>query len=86
MADTQKTVAQPTKLRRNGGPVRLYSKGVFTGFKTSKRNQYENQAFVKIQGVQERTDAQHYMGKRVAYIYKAEREIQGSKFRVRWGR
>lgn len=31
-------------------------------------------------------DSDFYLGKRVAYVYKAKREVDGSRIRVIWGR
>ena len=39
-----------------------------------------------IEGVGNKEDAQFYLGKRVAYVYRAKREVNGSKVRVIWGR
>ena len=41
---------------------------------------------MKIDGVRTKEDTQFYVGKRVAYVYKAKKELQGSKFRVMWGK
>ena len=41
---------------------------------------------IQVEGVQTTKDAQFYLGKRVAYVYRAQREINGSKVRVIWGR
>ncbi|KAF5355140.1 hypothetical protein D9756_005459 [Leucocoprinus leucothites] len=64
----------------------LYSKGRVLGHKRAKRNSRPNTSLVQIEGVANKEDAQFYLGKRVAYVYKAKREIQGSKIRVIWGR
>ncbi|KLO19123.1 ribosomal protein L35Ae, partial [Schizopora paradoxa] len=65
---------------------RLYSKGRVLGHKRGKRNSRPNTSLVQIEGVTTKDEAQFYLGKRVAFVYKAEREIRGSKVRVIWGR
>ncbi|KAI9488441.1 ribosomal protein L35A [Zychaea mexicana] len=64
----------------------LYSKGRVLGFERAKRTQNPNVSLIKLEGVQTTKDAQFYLGKRVAYVYRAKREINGSKLRVIWGR
>ncbi|KAJ7310690.1 ribosomal protein L35Ae-domain-containing protein [Mycena albidolilacea] len=44
-----------------------------------------NTSLIQIEGVTTKEDTQFYLGKRVAYVCKAKREIQGSKVRVIWG-
>ncbi|WVQ75543.1 hypothetical protein IAR50_005170 [Cryptococcus sp. DSM 104548] len=65
---------------------RLYTKGRIIGHKRGKRNSRPNQSLVQIEGVDSQESARAYLGKRVAYVYKAKREINGSKVRVIWGR
>ncbi|WWC98007.1 hypothetical protein V866_004896 [Kwoniella sp. B9012] len=65
---------------------RLYTKGRILGHKRGKRNSRPNQSLVQIEGVDSKEAARHYLGKRVAYVYKAKREINGSRVRVIWGR
>ncbi|SRR6266540_79907 len=65
--------------------ARLYAKGRVLGHKRAKRNTRPNTSLLQIEGVATKKDAQFYLGKRVAYVYKAKKEIQGSKIRVIWG-
>ena len=67
-------------------PVRLYGKGVILGYKRSKANSYSGITLLKIDGVKTKEDTQFYLGKRVAYVYKAKKEVKGTKFRVLWGK
>eukprot|EP00697_Spironema_sp_BW2_P009508 gnl/Spiro4/24454_TR12122_c0_g1_i1.p1 gnl/Spiro4/24454_TR12122_c0_g1~~gnl/Spiro4/24454_TR12122_c0_g1_i1.p1 ORF type:complete len:125 (-),score=19.03 gnl/Spiro4/24454_TR12122_c0_g1_i1:72-446(-) len=69
-----------------GRPVRLFSKGVVTGFRRSKVNQYPDCALIKIQGVNQRSEVPFYLGKRIAYVYKGKTLKNGTKIRVIWGR
>lgn len=59
---------------------RLYVKAVFTGYKRSQRNQHEHTALLKVDGVHNKNDAQWYVGKRVLYVYKAQRKMKVSVF------
>ena len=80
-APTKKKIVKKTKQ-----PVRLYAKGVILGYKRSKSNCYSNCTLLKIDGVRTKDDTQYYVGKKVAYVYKAKKEINHSKFRVMWGK
>ncbi|KAI0339518.1 60S ribosomal protein L33-A-like protein [Trametopsis cervina] len=68
------------------GSTRLYSKGRILGHKRAKRNTRPNTTLVQIEGVASKEDAQFYLGKRVAYVYRAKKKIEGSNVRVIWGR
>ncbi|THG97218.1 hypothetical protein EW026_g4745 [Hermanssonia centrifuga] len=68
------------------GSTRLYSKGRILGHKRGKRNTHPTTSLVQIEGVATKEDAQFYLGKRVAYVYRAKRKIEGSNVRVIWGR
>lgn len=52
-------------------PVRLWVKSKFLGFRRNRVNQRPNQALLAIEGVNDSKATQYYLGKRVAYIYRA---------------
>jgi large subunit ribosomal protein L35Ae len=51
-----------------------------------RRNTYHHTALIKVDGVSDNDAGNFYAGKRVAYIYKAEKKVGGSKFRAVWGK
>ncbi|KAK9235956.1 ribosomal protein L35A [Lipomyces kononenkoae] len=65
---------------------RLYVKGKHLAHQRGKRNSHPGVSLIQIEGVSSPKDAQFYFGKRVAYVYRAKKEIKGSKIRVIWGK
>ncbi|KAK6086454.1 60S ribosomal protein L33-A [Seiridium cupressi] len=49
-------------------------------------NTHPERSLVKIEGVDDTQAANFYLGKRVAFVYKAQKEVRGTKTRVIWGR
>ena len=64
----------------------LYVKGAFLGFCRGQRKQSQNKHLLSIDGVKSTADSAFYMGKRVAYIYRAKAVVKGTHYRVIWGR
>merc|ERR1711869_109610 len=75
-----------TKMVEKASSSRLYVRDLFLGYKRSKANQHTNMALLKLEHVECTKDATWYLGKRVAYVYKAKTEKQGGKFRCIWGK
>jgi len=65
---------------------RLYVKARHLSYQRGKRNTNPNTSLVQIEGVGSPKDATFYCGKRVAFVYRAKTERQGSKIRVIWGK
>ncbi|PRP77602.1 hypothetical protein PROFUN_00463 [Planoprotostelium fungivorum] len=67
--------------QQSSAPNRLYSKGVVTGFKRSLRNQYNHTSLLKLEDVNTKEATEFYLGKRVAYSFRAP-----SGLKVIWGK
>jgi large subunit ribosomal protein L35Ae len=65
---------------------RLYVKGRHLSYQRSRHNQTPSTSLVKIEGVDDTEAANFYLGKKVAYVYKGQKEIRGTKIRVIWGK
>ncbi|CAH2446928.1 60S ribosomal protein L33-A [Komagataella phaffii CBS 7435] len=64
---------------------RLYVKGKHVSFQRSKSVIHPKTSLIKIEGVENSKDAEFYIGKRIAYVYKGVKAINGTKVRVMWG-
>ncbi|KAF1971822.1 ribosomal protein L35Ae [Bimuria novae-zelandiae CBS 107.79] len=65
---------------------RLYVKGKHISYQRGKRNTNPGTSLLKLEGVDSTEAANFYCGKRVAYVYRAQRTVRGSKIRVIWGK
>ena len=79
-----KSKVQITKIVRKsktGRPPRLYLRAVFQGYRRTRRSQRENQARLRVEGLNDRTESRWYLGKRVVHVYKSSKG-----FKTIWGK
>merc|ERR1712083_48427 len=82
--------------KKHGISNRMYALAVFTGYRRSKRIQRCHTALLRIQECRTRKDAQFYVGKKCAFVYKVCRVRNHepepnfykhkAKYRVIWGK
>ena len=66
--------------------ILVYVKGKHLSYQRSKKSLNPNTSLIQIEGVTNPSDAKFYLGKRIAYVYRASKEVRGSKIRVIWGK
>lgn len=66
--------------------ARLYTKARHLSYQRSKHVTNPDVSLLQIEGVDTPEDAKFYLGKRVAFVYKGNKEKNGSKIRVIWGK
>lgn len=60
--------------------------GRHVSYQRAKRNTNPSTSLLQLEGVGSTEAAKFYLGKRVAFVYRAHKEIRGSKIRVIWGK
>ncbi|KAH7292002.1 hypothetical protein KP509_29G046500 [Ceratopteris richardii] len=61
-------------------------RGSILGYKRGKSNQYPSTSLIQIEGVNTVQEVDWYLGKRIAYVYKAKTKKNGTLYRAIWGR
>lgn len=77
---------KPIARKSSAKQVRLWVRAKFTGFRRSKVQQNTNQCILSLEGVNDRSAARYYFGKRVVYVYKKSSGQKDKRFRTIWGR
>ncbi|TLS25823.1 hypothetical protein PpBr36_07699 [Pyricularia pennisetigena] len=78
---TSITIKMPTEAGH-----RLYVKGRHLSYQRSRHTNRPETSLIKIEGVDDTNAANFYLGKKVAYVYRAQKEVRGTKIRVIWGK
>jgi large subunit ribosomal protein L35Ae len=56
-------------------------RATFLTFRKGKTTQSENQALLKIEGLNDRKEVPYYLGKRVVYVYKTTKGFRVNIFK-----
>ncbi|KAK1834842.1 ribosomal protein L35A [Podospora conica] len=65
---------------------RLYVKGRHLSYQRSRHTTHAKTSLIKIEGVDSTESANFYLGKKIAYVSRAQKEVRGTKIRVIWGK
>merc|ERR1711908_45550 len=72
-AQAKKQVASKKEAKEAKTGSRLYVKGVVCGYRRALTNQKNHISLIRIQGVDDSEDLKFYLGKRIMYMYRADR-------------
>ncbi|KAK1250606.1 hypothetical protein MKX08_010609 [Trichoderma sp. CBMAI-0020] len=61
-------------------------RGRHLSYQRSRNITHPGTSLIKIEGVDSTAAANFYAGKKVAYVYRGQKEIRGTKIRVIWGK
>merc|ERR1719478_2022908 len=87
--ETRPAVDAPAAAGKSSQPIRLYVKGTVVGYRrggANSGNHYNHTSLINIDGLKERSSVDWYLGKKIAYIFKAKRKKNNTQFRVIWGK
>mgnify|MGYP001809754445 CR=1 FL=1 len=56
------------------------------GYRRAKHAQTPTTSILELENVSNQTEARAYLGKRVAFVYRAKKAVNGSKTRAIWGK
>ncbi|KAH7288074.1 hypothetical protein KP509_31G011000 [Ceratopteris richardii] len=70
----------------NWSCIYVHKRGSILGYKRGKSNQYPSTSLIQIEGVNTVEEVDWYLGKRIAYVYKAQTKKNGTLYRAIWGR
>ena len=80
------------RYRPSSQPCRLFTKGIILGYRRGQRKQHPHTSLVQLEGVTNKEHTGFYLGKRLAYVYRAHKRSKAkgnkkpSKYRVIWGK